>query len=768
MAAIEAHDLSKRYRRTWALRHIDAAIPEGSITALVGPNGAGKSTLLKACIAFERPTNGSVLVLGVNPWRERGRALALVGYVPQVPTLYRDLSVAGHLDLAASLRAGFDRSGALERLADLAIPAGATPAELSGGQQAQVWLAIALGTRAPVLLLDEPLANLDPLARREFLAVLVDAVRHGGLTAVISSHVITEAEEVCDRLLVLGTGRVLFHDTVAAAMAAHSVLDGDQMARDRVASFPERGGGTATLVRVRGGGRDAADGHGAGRPPTLEEVVIGYLASDRSAASSNPSRVTTRRRRRAAGHGGGAMTRLGALLTLRLHRFEFVTCAGLGAAVIAALAYAVWRMSLIHVPIACFRGPCDTPEGVLNKFFNVAGGLGVVLGGPVLLPAVSGLVLGVALVGKEIERGTAVLAWSVGTSRRRWLAERLLPAVVLLLVSCLAAGALADVLEGLRNPVVDPAASFEHLGLRGILPAAHGIAAFGLALLVGAWLGRLLPALLIAGALSLATVIGVRAVTDAMLNREVVVLVGTRDSDLNALASTGLNRGVAFLQPDGQLLTYEEARARYGQEPWDDNGIVRPPLREAWLLTPGSSTRWTWPVRQSCWVGSGWRRSSCPSRSSIDGDPVEGVIERPCRRAAVGPRSGSRLETAGRPDDAPALSPPRLGPGRPPGLLRVGRLPLPILRPRFGEPTPRRRPRDASVSTRTSPRHRRRSSSPWTPARWQADRHSRRSRSSPRQPHPSARLSTRQPIRRPELLLRDPVQTIEELVPADA
>ncbi len=289
MAAIEAHDLSKRYRRTWALRHVDVAIPEGGITALVGPNGAGKSTLLKACIAFVRPTNGGVLVLGINPWRDRGWALARIGYVPQVPALYRELSVAGHLDLAASLRAGFDRSGALERLADLAIPASATPAELSGGQQAQVWLAIALGTRAPVLLLDEPLANLDPLARREFLAVLVDAVRHGGLTAVISSHVITEAEEVCDRLLVLGSGRVLLHDTVTAAMAAHVVLDGDQASRDRVASFPARGGGMSTLARVRGRGSDVADGEAGqppGRTPTLEEVVIGYLASDRSAESA--------------------------------------------------------------------------------------------------------------------------------------------------------------------------------------------------------------------------------------------------------------------------------------------------------------------------------------------------------------------------------------------------------------------------------------------------------------------------------------------------
>ena len=176
--ALEAHGIGKRYRRgrPWALRDVDLAIPAGSITALVGPNGAGKSTLIKGYVGFERPTEGRLLA-GVDPWKDRGAAVRRIGYVPQAASLYRELTVSDHLAMAARWRDGFDRRAAELRLDQLDIPLDARADELSGDQQAQVGLAIALGTRAPVLLLDEPLASLDPLARREFLHVMVDAVR---------------------------------------------------------------------------------------------------------------------------------------------------------------------------------------------------------------------------------------------------------------------------------------------------------------------------------------------------------------------------------------------------------------------------------------------------------------------------------------------------------------------------------------------------------------------------------------------------------------
>ena len=270
---LEACELAKRYRRgVWALQGIDLEIPSGGITALVGPNAAGKSTLIKTWVGFEQPTRGSVRVAGIDPWRDRSGALAHLGYVPQSPALYDGLSVEDHLDLARQLRPSFDREYARSRLAQLDIPADRGARSLSGGQQAQVALAIALGTRAPILLLDEPLASLDPLARREFLHVLTDAVRGDGATALLSSHIVTDVEQACDRLIVLGVGRVLLNDTVADAMAAHAISATEHP--DAVSSFGAPDGSRIWLVR------------GAGdRPATLDEVVLGYLASGRSTAT---------------------------------------------------------------------------------------------------------------------------------------------------------------------------------------------------------------------------------------------------------------------------------------------------------------------------------------------------------------------------------------------------------------------------------------------------------------------------------------------------
>jgi ABC-2 type transport system ATP-binding protein len=269
-AVLEARGLTKRYRRgVLALAGIDLELPAGGITALVGPNAAGKSTLIKTWVGFEKPTRGSVSVMGIDPWRDRSRALAKVGYVPQSPALYDGLSVDDHLDLAVQLRAGFDRAYAQQRLAQLDIPTGRGARSLSGGQQAQVALALALGTRAPILLLDEPLASLDPLARREFLHVVTDAVRGDGATALLSSHIVTDVEQACDRLIVLGIGRLLLQASVADALAEHTISLTERP--DAVASFAAADGSRMSLVR--------GDGD---RPATLEEVVLGYLASARS------------------------------------------------------------------------------------------------------------------------------------------------------------------------------------------------------------------------------------------------------------------------------------------------------------------------------------------------------------------------------------------------------------------------------------------------------------------------------------------------------
>jgi ABC-2 type transport system ATP-binding protein len=271
---LTANGLWKRYRRRgpWVIQDVSVTIPAGSITAIVGPNGAGKSTLIRTWMGFERPSQGSVSVVGIDPWRKRPAALAQIGYVPQAASLYRGLSVREHLEFARVLRPAFDFDLARGHLIALGIPARQRAGDLSGGQQAQLGLAIALGTRAPVLLLDEPLASLDPLARRDFLRILVDAVRDGGHTAFLSSHIVTDVEEACDRLIVISDGQIRLDASVAEARAGHWIAGDLSEPPDVVGSFPAPNG---RQIRV---GRDISPS-GNVRPASLEEIVLAYLAA---------------------------------------------------------------------------------------------------------------------------------------------------------------------------------------------------------------------------------------------------------------------------------------------------------------------------------------------------------------------------------------------------------------------------------------------------------------------------------------------------------
>jgi ABC-2 type transport system ATP-binding protein len=290
-AALAAHGLSKRFRKKVALDGVDLTIPVGSVTALVGPNGAGKTTLIRVCMAFERPNAGNVEVDGVDPWKHRGEALRRVGYVPQKPAVYGGLSVEDHLAMARSLHPGFDVDYARRRLEQLAIPLDQRADTLSGGQAAQLGLAMALGTRAKVLLLDEPLANLDPLARREFIQVLLDAVRAEGSTALLSSHIVTDVEDACDRLVILGGGKIRLDCPLEEAKRTHRLTDADSQpsGATAVGSFLGRGGQKImTLWRLAADG--AAEGGDGGvaiggvEPTSLEDVVLGYLAAGRGSA----------------------------------------------------------------------------------------------------------------------------------------------------------------------------------------------------------------------------------------------------------------------------------------------------------------------------------------------------------------------------------------------------------------------------------------------------------------------------------------------------
>jgi ABC-2 type transport system ATP-binding protein len=291
-AVLEAHGFGKRYRRrTWALRNVDLTVPEASITALVGPNGSGKSTLIRSWIGFEGATEGRLVTGGVDPQKNRKGAVERVGYVPQSPSLYRDLTIADHIALAETLRAGFDGPMAAGYVERLSIPLRAKAGELSGGEQAQVGLALALATRAQILLLDEPLASLDPLARREFLHLMVEAVRAAGATALLSSHVITDIEQACDRLIVLGKGHTLLDLSIGEALAHHRIVEAPAEEAARLAgsdavvgSFPAPAGEPLSLVRVAVVAPVGEEP--LGRAATLEEVVIGHLAAGRRRAAA--------------------------------------------------------------------------------------------------------------------------------------------------------------------------------------------------------------------------------------------------------------------------------------------------------------------------------------------------------------------------------------------------------------------------------------------------------------------------------------------------
>ena len=234
--ALHAERLTKRYGAVLALDDLTLGVRSGSRTALVGPNGAGKSTLLRCWMGFERPSSGAAAVFGKAPTGERGRTLGAVAYLAQTPALYAELSVAEHLTLVAHWRGrGFSDADARRRLDDLGINPQAKAGQLSGGQAAQLGLALAIGTRAAVILLDEPLAHLDPLARRAFLEVLRDHENASGSTVVMSSNIVSDVERACDRVLVINHGRLLLDGSIHE-LAPGGAADLEDLVIERLAA----------------------------------------------------------------------------------------------------------------------------------------------------------------------------------------------------------------------------------------------------------------------------------------------------------------------------------------------------------------------------------------------------------------------------------------------------------------------------------------------------------------------------------------------------
>ena len=222
--ALRADRLGKRYGHTWGLRDCTFEVPQGSIVGLVGPNGAGKTTLLALTVGLLAPSEGEVAVLGSPSRANTPQTLARVSYLAQDHPLYRGFTVADTFRFGRSLNPSWDSGLAEARMAALGIPLGRKVRSLSGGQQAQVALTLALAKRAPVLLLDEPVASLDPIARLDFMRDVLAASAEMGLTVIIASHVIAELERFCDWLLVINGGRLQVAGAVDDLLAGHAVL----------------------------------------------------------------------------------------------------------------------------------------------------------------------------------------------------------------------------------------------------------------------------------------------------------------------------------------------------------------------------------------------------------------------------------------------------------------------------------------------------------------------------------------------------------------
>jgi ABC-2 type transport system ATP-binding protein len=287
---IETSGLGKQYQRTWALRDCTLEIPQGHVVGLVGPNGAGKTTLLGLAIGLLAPTCGTIEVLGQRPAAGPGQ-LARVGFVAQDTPVYARTTVADHLRFGAWLNPGWDDQLARRRIGQLGLDPRQRAGSLSGGQRAQLALTLAMAKRPELLLLDEPVASLDPLARREFLQSLMAAVAEHGTSVVLSSHLVGDLERVCDYLIVLIASRVQVAGELTELLASHRRLSGPRRdprtlpAVQDVVQESHTDKQTVLLVRTDEPIHDPA---WSVTPVSLEDLVLAYMSRTRETPARKP------------------------------------------------------------------------------------------------------------------------------------------------------------------------------------------------------------------------------------------------------------------------------------------------------------------------------------------------------------------------------------------------------------------------------------------------------------------------------------------------
>ena len=281
MNAIATDGLGKRYGRRWALRDCAVNVPAGSVVGLVGTNGAGKSTLLHLIVGLLEPTEGGITVLGGRPGAGPDQ-LGRVGFLAQDAPVYESFSVGDHLRLGERCNPSWDRDFANRRIAELGLAHGQRAGSLSGGQRSQLALTLAMAKRPDLLLLDEPVSSLDPLARREFLSDLMQLVAEHGPTVVLSSHLLSDVERVCDHLIVLAAGRVRLEGAVDDLLETHKILTGprlDSYSLPRTQTLVQESHTdcqTTMLVRTR---ESILDPRWLVTPIGLEDLVLAYMST---------------------------------------------------------------------------------------------------------------------------------------------------------------------------------------------------------------------------------------------------------------------------------------------------------------------------------------------------------------------------------------------------------------------------------------------------------------------------------------------------------
>jgi ABC-2 type transport system ATP-binding protein len=288
---LEATDLGKRYRHKWALSDCTLSIPQGHVVGLVGPNGSGKSTLLNLAAGLLAPSAGRLDVLGGTPARD-ATALGRVGFVAQEPPVYSAFSVRDHLRLGAHLNPRWGAELAEHRVEDLGLDPSQRAGKLSSGQRAQLALTLAIAKRPELLLLDEPVASLDPLARREFLQILMETVADQDVSIVLSSHLVSDIERVCDYLIVLADSRVQLAGDVDELVSSHHRLIGSRRdpagypANQEVIDASHTDRQSSLIVRSHGPVLEEA---WTIEPVSLEDLVLAYMARGKHPHSGHHS-----------------------------------------------------------------------------------------------------------------------------------------------------------------------------------------------------------------------------------------------------------------------------------------------------------------------------------------------------------------------------------------------------------------------------------------------------------------------------------------------